>query len=132
MRKPAIVRHRSIESCMAAYLHVPVDEVIAGRGFWDFCDRHGRHRYWTMRRTLRTFSKRGCWGFCQHRQRRIHVWVGAHCLGLEVILLMAHELGHLGGPHLPKTNNEEIASARENFAGMAVELAGKLAPKPGA
>jgi predicted Zn-dependent protease len=45
---------------------------------------------------------------------------------------MAHELGHLGGPHLPKTNNEEIASARENFAGMAVELAGKLAPKPGA
>jgi len=125
-----IIRHRTLESCVAAYLGKSVKN-LPRRGYWSCYDRKGRSRRYLMSCTLRKWRKLGCWGWVQHRQRRIHLWIAPHAAFAEVVILLAHELGHLSSKRInrPAGVEERKANLFERVTEKALALAETLMPK---
>ena len=119
------VRHRSLESCMASFFGCSIRN-LPKRGYWKFYNRQGKRCHQTMKRTLRLRSKLGCWGYVQHQQHRIHLWVAPDCQAIALISLLAHELGHLQPPRGSSRQEELKAGRYEAVTSKAIELAAKF------
>lgn len=72
-----------------------------------------------MREALADLRRMPLWGWCDIRQRIVHVWVSRRAKPEQVLHLLAHELAHVAKrikPTIPKTCQPANARAiREEF-----------------
>jgi hypothetical protein len=125
-RKPVeIIRHRTLNSCLAAFHGCKVSE-LPKRGYWTFHNRQGKRVRLSVGACMRDMRKRGCWGWVLGK-RWIHLWVSGRATMPEAISLIAHELGHCEKPNFGHGAREEQKAAKyEDVARRAEELAWRL------
>lgn len=115
-----VYTYKTLEACIAAFHSCEEDEIHA-QGPWVW-NNEGKRTVWNMRRMIRIRKKTGAWGFCREKGD-IYVWIAPHATPLQIIRLLAHELGHKQRPFKRDRIAEEIKADRyEAVAGEAYEL----------
>ena len=118
-----VIRHATLEECMAEFFGCAPDDLPRGR--WEWVDGD-RFRVWPMSRVLRTRRKLGTWGWCESKGR-IHLWVADHAEPARVARLVGHELGHMQRPFRRLSVDEEAKAERyADFAQLTFEIVQEL------
>ena len=93
MKRVLLVRHKTLELCMAAFLGIHVS-ALPKIGFWEHYDETGKIYRKPMKVALRQAERSGVWGFVtRQKPPRIHVWTARRPDTLLLIALFAHEPG---------------------------------------
>jgi hypothetical protein len=86
------VRYETLKDCITAFLGNQPGVTIDTVGEWVTSKER-----MTMKEMIARHTEIGCWGWCENKEI-IHLWVGEHADILNVINLIAHEVGHTMRP----------------------------------
>jgi hypothetical protein len=69
-------------------------------------------------------TTRKCWGWTEYKTRTIHLWADKDCPHNELVVALAHEIGHFQRPrYFIKADEEKKASLYELVTRTALEMA---------
>lgn len=108
IRPSDIYVYDDLLECMAECFHEDQKEMLVKK--WEFTVG-GRTTVWPMRRAIRMIRKRGAWGFC-HNKKEVHLWIGENATPVQIINVVAHEIGHMIRPWHKNDGMEEVKALK--------------------
>lgn len=82
----------------------------------------GEHITFTPEQEIAGIKKQGAWGFCDTRNRVLHLWAASSTSADIVAHMVGHELAHLLAEDCPPTDHPELED--ELFAEAIGDLCG--------
>lgn len=110
-----IKTYKRFADCFKAYFY---PGKVPQKGYWRWMDENGKKRQLCLKKTIAAIKANKCWGWLE-KKTIIHLWIGAGCNDVDIIRLIAHELGHAKRP-FHRSLKEEMKA--EKYASVA-ELA---------
>ena len=105
-KKPIqIIRHSTLRECLKAY-GIPAN----AQGYWKWADADGTNHKTKNSTALSLIKRRTCWGWTEDK-KVIHVWIGKRATLVDIVGLLAHEMGHIQRPFRANVYDEEQKAA---------------------
>lgn len=118
-----VVRHDTLLGCLAAYFDCSIPELKTLKGSWEWIDADGNYHSQPMKAALVTaVLERKAWGWLEDR-RILHIWCDKKATPVQVLKVVAHEIGHSRRPHHRKGLRDERKAAQyARVAMMAFDI----------
>jgi hypothetical protein len=117
-----IKRHRTINSCLAAYFSCKVKDLDSIDGDWVWMNSFGEYHSCPNQDKIKEIRKENTWGWICDKNT-IHLFIRKKATMAEIIYTVAHEFGHTHRPFHRNMVEEQKASKYADVAIVAYELA---------
>jgi hypothetical protein len=115
-----VVRHDTLRDCFEAFIGRSMDDEDIKLGYWA---GHDGTKPFKIKLSKFMQTTRLCWGWSSYHDRIIHLWKTDDCPEIELLSLLAHEIGHFQRPRYQmKDDEEKKASIYERVAKTAYEM----------
>jgi hypothetical protein len=117
-----IKRHRTINSCLAAFFDCKIKELDSLPGDWVWKNSMGESFSTSNQEKIKEIRKADTWGWINGKST-IHLFFRKNADMSELIGTIAHEFGHVQRPHQKTLIEEQKASKYADVAITSYELA---------
>jgi uncharacterized protein YjaZ len=122
-----IIQYKTIKECLEAfYFNTPLDQVPDG--FFCYQDADGNEFSIAKDKAIEMIKKRNAWGWVENKEI-IHIFIKKKAPMLEVVEMLAHEIGHLQRPFHKSLKEEKKANLYAKVAVTALAIALELKKK---